>query len=205
MDLGLLGSEDGSSGFSGVSGRETVSEKGGRDGESCPPYPRGLIVDRRREPWGPSESSDSCDGLLMGCPSPGIERGELAASSDRDKVSPRLCTPYILSLGSVGSPEGESGSSSEACGLRERKKVAGTAVRGSRDGECSRDVLRAKVCRSGTGRMVKTSRLLKDLKKVCIKEIRAAISRGSLSCCVCKPSRAGSRVWKRRQQYHSIS
>lgn len=49
IDLGLLGSEEGSSGFSGVSGRETVSEGGGRDDESCTPYPKGLIVDRRRE------------------------------------------------------------------------------------------------------------------------------------------------------------
>lgn len=105
----------------------------------------------------------------MHWPSAGNERGELAANSERDKVSPRLCTPYMVSFMSPGSSIGELGSSSETCGLRDRKKVEGAAVRGSRDGEgWSKEGLRAKVGKSGTGRMVKTSRRFKDaLKKVC--------------------------------------
>jgi hypothetical protein len=104
----------------------------------------------------------------MNWPSSGSERGELAASSERDNVSPKLCTPYMLSFMSPGSSIAGSGSSSEACGLRDRKKVVGAAVRGSRDGEgWSKDGLGGKVGKSGTGRIVKTSRRFKvDFKKV---------------------------------------
>ena len=156
IDFGLLGREGDSSGLSGVNGRELASGPGDGLGDSRMPRSKGFRVDRRRAFGFSSKSCDPCDGLRVGCNSPGWLRGELAASSDRDSMSLRLWTPYMLSLGSPGSG-GETDSVSEACGLRDKKNVAGAAVRGSRGGEGgSKGGFRGKVGRSGTGRMIQS-------------------------------------------------
>ena len=125
----------------------------GRIDDSRITEPNGFKVERRRAFFDSSISS-SCNDLLEG--GPGWSH-ELAANSDRDSVSPRLCTPYMLSLRSPGPSGIGSGSNPEACGLCDRKKVAGAVLRGSRDGEGgSKEDFREKGGRSGTGRMVET-------------------------------------------------
>jgi hypothetical protein len=96
-------------------------------------------------------------GLRLSAGNP--PRVEPAASSDRESVSGRLCMPYMLSLGSSDASGEGLRSGSEACGLRDRKKVAGAAVRGSKgvheEGRGSAG-LRGKAGTSGTGRIVET-------------------------------------------------
>ncbi|KAF3396093.1 hypothetical protein F1880_007326 [Penicillium rolfsii] len=165
MDFGLLGSDDGSSGWNGVSGREAISGVGGcKDESRISSDSNGLIVDRRREHRISFMLSDPDprDELRVRWASAVDSRGELGPSSGRGMVSARLCTPYMLSLGSRNASDASGEglrSVSEACGLRDRKKVAGAAVRGSREEYeegGSAGGLREKACRSGTGRIVET-------------------------------------------------
>lgn len=61
----------------------------------------------------------------------------------------------MLSLESPRSGGGEADSRPEACGLRDKKNVAGAAVRGSRDGEGgSKEGFWEKEGKSGAGRMI---------------------------------------------------
>lgn len=65
----------------------------------------------------------------------------------------------MLSLGSADASGEGLRSVSEACGLRDRKKVAGAAVRGSNvehEERGSAEGLREKAGMSGTGRIVET-------------------------------------------------
>jgi hypothetical protein len=161
IDFGLLGSDDGSSGWNGVSGRETISGVGGcKDESRISSESNGLIVDRRREHRISFMLSDPDprDELRVRWLSAVNPRGELGPSSGREMVSARLCTPYMLSLGSPDASGEGLRSVSEACGLRDRKKVAGAAVRGSSEEheDGSAEGLREKAGRSGTGRIVET-------------------------------------------------
>lgn len=156
-DLGLLGREDGSSEFSGVCGRKHSSVTRSDMGEPELPVSDGLRVEHFRASCCPAVSlllSASCEQALGGT-SPAYSLHGHVASSDRDSTSHRLCTPYMPSLPSSMSSVWELASRSEACELRDRKKVAGAAVRGSKDEEgWSTEVLRLKDGRSGAGRMV---------------------------------------------------
>lgn len=125
----------------------------GRVDDSRITEPKGFNVERRRAFFGSSISS-SCNNLLEA--GSGWSHAP-ALNSDRDSVSPRLCTPYMLSLRSPWPSGIGSESNPEACGLCDRKKVAGAVLRGSRDGEGgSKEDFREKDGRSGTGRMVET-------------------------------------------------
>lgn len=139
-----------------------MPEAGGCKEESrVSPQSNGLIVDRRehRVSFMLSDPREELRVRWLRLSARNPPRVELPPSSDRESVSARLCTPYMLSLGpSDASGEGLR-SGSEACGLRDRKKVAGAAVRGSKEAheEDRGSVgLRGKAGTSGTGRIVET-------------------------------------------------
>lgn len=88
----------------------------------------------------------------------GISPDGYTLDSDCDSISAKLCTPYMPCLQSPESPESsaaEPGAESSASGLRDKKNVAGAAVRGSRDWDGgSNGGLRGKADISGEDRMV---------------------------------------------------